>query len=110
VLASKVLTGAANNIDIVYSCDPAALKDADAIAKLLKEGTIRVGIESKDNKVAGYRLPDSVKADDKALSEFIKTKSGSGDLVYLAAQQNLMGATPTGALYTTSSPQAWTNH
>jgi hypothetical protein len=48
--------------------------------------------------------------DDKALSDFIKNKSSNGDLVYLAAQQNLMGATPTGALYTTSSPQWWTKH
>jgi hypothetical protein len=111
-LGSYYLTNsaAANNIDIVYAYDPAALKDADAIAKLLKEGTIKVGIESKDNKVAGYRLPDSVKADGKALSDFIKSKSNNGDLVYLAAQENLMGATPTGALYTTSSPQWWTNH
>jgi hypothetical protein len=77
---------------------------------LLKEGTVKVGIESKDNKVIGYSLPEGAMEDGKALSDFIKIKSIKGGLVYLSAQQDLLGATPSGALYTTSSPQWWTGH
>jgi hypothetical protein len=114
-LGSYFLTNsaAAHNINIVYAYAPNELKaseDPEVITKLLKEGTIKVGIESKDNKVVGYSLPEGTIGDGKALSDFVKINSIKGDFVYLAAKQDLLGATPTGALYTTSSPQWSANH
>ncbi len=98
----------AHNIEIVYAYRPDELKanaDVDAITKLLKEGIVKVGVESKDNKVAGYKLPEGIAGDDKALSEFVRNSSTKADVVYLATEQGLLGATPTGALYTTGGLQ-----
>jgi hypothetical protein len=104
-------SAAAHNIEIVYAYKPDELKanqDPNEIMKLLKEGTIKVGVERKDNRVVGYSLSKGGDhGDDKALSEFVK-KSAQGDVVYLAVKQDLLGAAPTGALYTTGAPK-WAN-
>ena len=105
-------TSTANNIEIVYAYRPDELKatnDPDAVTKLLKAGMVQVGVESKDKMVSGYRLPDGVAGNDKAPSEFVKTSSAKGDIVYLAPEHGLLGATPSGTLYSTGVPQ-WPNH